>query len=68
MARMIVHSLDTSETEALHDLRTEAERQALIAALLEERIGLERRGLTDRVAAVDEALAHHGYTEPTKAA
>jgi len=32
--------------------------------LLEERAGFERRGLTARVAAVDQVLAAHGYREP----
>jgi hypothetical protein len=34
----------------------------MIAALLRERAGLVQRGLTERVAQVDEQLAHRGYT------
>ena len=35
----------------------------MIEALLLERLGYERRGLTDRVAEVDEQLAARGYTK-----
>ena len=44
------------------DIAAEAERQAHVGALLEERAGLVARG--DRgedVAAVDAQLAHYGY-------
>lgn len=33
----------------------------MIASLLRERDGYERRGLDERVALVDEQLARHGY-------
>jgi hypothetical protein len=33
----------------------------MVAALLREREGYVRRGLPDRVAQVDEQLAHYGY-------
>ncbi|MFG2699536.1 hypothetical protein [Streptomyces sp. NPDC048386] len=36
----------------------------MIAALLLERDGLQRRGLANRVAQVDEQLALHGYAPP----
>lgn len=39
----------------------------MIAALLRERAGYERRGLADRVAAVDVQLALRGYEPPTPA-
>lgn len=40
----------------------------MIAALLRERTAYESRGLDERVALVDEQLAHHGYEpEPTAA-
>lgn len=35
---------------------------SMIAALRRERESYERRGLTDRVALVDEQLAHYGWT------
>lgn len=38
-----------------------AKDERMIAALLREREGYERRGLDDRVRQVDEQLAHHGY-------
>jgi len=34
----------------------------MVAALLRERAGYLRRGMTDRAAQVDEQLAHHGHT------
>jgi len=36
----------------------------MIAALLRERDGLAQRGLSERVAQVDEQLALRGYTPP----
>ncbi|HEY5833594.1 hypothetical protein [Streptomyces sp.] len=36
----------------------------MVAALLREREGLVQRGLTDRVAQVDEQLALRGYKAP----
>lgn len=36
----------------------------MTAALLREREGLVQRGLTERVAQVDEQLAHRGYKPP----
>lgn len=36
----------------------------MIAALLREREGLVQRGLTERVAQVDEQLASRGHTPP----
>jgi hypothetical protein len=38
-----------------------AKDERMIAALLREREGYERRGLDDRVRQVDEQLAHHGH-------
>ncbi|MFD3777352.1 hypothetical protein [Streptomyces sp. NPDC058612] len=40
---------------------TRKEDQAMIAALLREREGYERRGKEDRVRQVDEQLEHYGY-------
>ncbi len=37
---------------------------SMIAALLREREGLVMRGLTDRVAQVDEQLSRRGHTPP----
>lgn len=34
----------------------------MVAALLRERESYQRRGLADRVALVDEQLAHYGHT------
>jgi hypothetical protein len=41
--------------------RAEVERQSLVAALLRERAGLEQKGDTDGVAAVDAQLRHYGH-------
>lgn len=38
----------------------------MIAALLRERDGLVAQGKTERVAQVDEQLAHYGYTPEEK--
>ncbi|MDQ0992168.1 hypothetical protein [Streptomyces sp. V3I7] len=38
-----------------------SKNDTMIAALLREREGYERRGLEDRVRQVDEQLKHHGY-------
>lgn len=43
------------------------ENDRLIAALLRERSGLEAFGKTDRVAQIDEQLAHYGYKPEEKA-
>lgn len=40
--------------------------EKMIAALLRERAGLEAFSKTDRVAQVDEQLAHYGYTPEEK--
>lgn len=40
---------------------TRKEDRNMIAALLREREGYERRGATDRVRQVDEQLQHYGY-------
>lgn len=40
----------------------------MIAALLREREGYARRGLTERVAQVDEQLEHYGYEDPERQA
>ncbi|MGW1938958.1 hypothetical protein [Streptomyces goshikiensis] len=40
---------------------TQKEDRKMIAALLREREGYERRGETDRVRQVNEQLAHYGY-------
>lgn len=40
---------------------TRKEDRNMIAALLREREGYERRGQTDRVRQVDEQLEHYGY-------
>lgn len=42
--------------------------QNMIDALLVERAGYERRGLTDRIAQVDEQLRLHGYEAPARKA
>ncbi|MDX2521373.1 hypothetical protein PV355_40595 [Streptomyces stelliscabiei] len=39
-----------------------AKDERMIAALLRERDGYQRRGLDDRVRQVDEQLKHYGYT------
>lgn len=39
-----------------------AKNQTMIAALLRERDGYQRRSLDDRVRQVDEQLQHYGYT------
>lgn len=38
-----------------------SKNETMIAALLRERNGYERRGLHDRVRQVDEQLKHHGH-------
>lgn len=40
--------------------------QNMIAALLVERAAYERAGRTDRLAQVDEQLAHYGYEVPAE--
>lgn len=41
---------------------TSPDATKMIAALRRERAALEQQGKTDRVAQVDEQLAHYGYT------
>ncbi|AZM91436.1 hypothetical protein [Streptomyces sp. W1SF4] len=40
--------------------------QNMISALLAERAGYERSGRAERMAQVDEQLAHHGYEVPAE--
>jgi hypothetical protein len=44
---------------------TQKEDRKMVAALLREREGYERRGETDRVRQVDDQLAHYGYEPET---
>ncbi|MGW5852090.1 hypothetical protein ACWFQ8_29790 [Streptomyces sp. NPDC055254] len=45
---------------------TQKEDRKMIAALLRERQGYERRGEKDRVKQVDEQLKYHGYKPESK--
>ncbi len=47
---------------------TSPDASKMIAALRRERAALEQQGKTDRVAQVDEQLAHYGYTAARKQA
>lgn len=55
---------ETEQTETTEPAHEDGQRQSRVDALLRERAGYERRGLTDRAKGVDAELKAAGYSAP----